>query len=60
MKRPSCASEKAGRTLASELWIVVQMTEFSQVPVAQAYNPSYSGDRDQEVHCSKPVWTKGS
>jgi hypothetical protein len=23
------------------------------VPVAQAYNPSYSGGRDQEYRCSK-------
>jgi hypothetical protein len=30
--------------------------EISQVPVAHAYNPSYSGGRDQEDLCSKPVW----
>jgi hypothetical protein len=28
----------------------------SQVPVAHAYNPSYSGGRHQENHSSKPVW----
>jgi hypothetical protein len=27
------------------------------VLVAQACNPSYSGDRDQEDHCLKPSWT---
>jgi hypothetical protein len=26
-----------------------------QEPVAQAYNPSYSGGRDQEDHGSKPA-----
>jgi hypothetical protein len=26
------------------------------VPVAYAYNPSYSGGRDQENHSSKPAW----
>jgi hypothetical protein len=25
-------------------------------PVAQAYNPSYSGGRDQEDRGSKPAW----
>jgi hypothetical protein len=28
----------------------------SQVPVAQACNPSYSGGRDQEDRGSKPAW----
>jgi hypothetical protein len=27
----------------------------SWVPVAHAYNPSYSGGRDQEDHCLKPA-----
>jgi hypothetical protein len=27
-----------------------------QVTVAHAYNPSYSGSRDQEDHGSKPAW----
>jgi hypothetical protein len=27
----------------------------SQAPVAHACNPSYSGGRDQEDHCSKPA-----
>jgi hypothetical protein len=27
-----------------------------QAPVAYAYNPSYSGGRDQEDHGSKPAW----
>jgi hypothetical protein len=30
-------------------------SEVSQVPVAHIYNPSNSGDRDQEDHCSKPA-----
>jgi hypothetical protein len=30
------------------------------VPVAQVYNPSYSGDRDQEDRGSKPVWANSS
>jgi hypothetical protein len=29
----------------------------SQEPIFHAYNPSYSGSRDQEDHGSKPVWT---
>jgi hypothetical protein len=28
------------------------------MPVAHAYNPSYSGGRDQEVHSCKPAWAK--
>jgi hypothetical protein len=28
------------------------------VPVAHAYNPSYSGSRDQEDRCSKPARAK--
>jgi hypothetical protein len=35
------------------------MQVFSQVPVAHACNPSYSGGRDQEDHSSKPAWTNG-
>jgi hypothetical protein len=34
--------------------------ETSQVPVALAYNPSYSGGRDQEDHGSKPAWANNS
>jgi hypothetical protein len=30
-------------------------TWLGQVPVAHAYNPSYSGGRDQEDHGSKPA-----
>jgi hypothetical protein len=30
------------------------------VPVAHAYNPSYSGSRDQEDHNSKPAWVNSS
>jgi hypothetical protein len=30
-------------------------TGYSQVPVAHAYNPSYSGGRDQEDGGSKPA-----
>jgi hypothetical protein len=30
----------------------------SQVPVARAYNPSYSGGRDQKDHGSKPALGK--
>jgi hypothetical protein len=32
----------------------------SRAPVAHAYNPSYSGGRDQEDHSSKPVQTNSS
>jgi hypothetical protein len=28
--------------------------------VAHAYNPSYSGGRDQEDHGSKPAWVNSS
>jgi hypothetical protein len=31
-----------------------------QAPVAQAYNPSYSGGRDQEDHSSKPAQANSS
>jgi hypothetical protein len=30
------------------------------VLVSQAYNPSYSGGRDQEGHGSKPAWANSS
>jgi hypothetical protein len=30
------------------------------VPVAQTYNTSYSGGRDQEDHGSKPAWANSS
>jgi hypothetical protein len=30
-------------------------TSHSWVTVAHTYNPSYSGDRDQEDHSSKPT-----
>jgi hypothetical protein len=29
-----------------------------QAPVAQAYNPSYLGDKDQKDHGSRPAWVK--
>jgi hypothetical protein len=32
----------------------------SQMPVAHACNPSYSGGRDQEDGGLKPVWEKSS
>jgi hypothetical protein len=31
-----------------------------QALVAHAYNPSYSGSRDQEDRSSKPAWAKSS
>jgi hypothetical protein len=33
---------------------------FSWALVAHAYNPSYSGGRDQEDHGSKPAWANSS
>jgi hypothetical protein len=30
------------------------------VPVAHVYNPSYSGDRDQEDQSSRPAWAHSS
>jgi hypothetical protein len=32
----------------------------SWVPVAHAYNPSYSGGRDREDYSSKPAWVNSS
>jgi hypothetical protein len=37
-----------------------KITNTSQVLVAQTYNPSYSGGRDQEDRGSKPAWTSSS
>jgi hypothetical protein len=31
-----------------------------QAPLAHAYNPSYSGGRDQEDHSLKPAWGNSS
>jgi hypothetical protein len=36
----------------------VQNRSYSQVPVAHACNPRYSGGRDQEDHGSKPAQAK--
>jgi hypothetical protein len=33
---------------------------YSRMLVAHAYNPSYSGGRDQEDHGSKPAWANSS
>jgi hypothetical protein len=33
---------------------------WSQVPVAHASNPSYSGGRDHEGRGSKPLWANNS
>jgi hypothetical protein len=33
---------------------------WDRVPVAHVYNPSHSGDRDQEDHSSKPAWANSS
>jgi hypothetical protein len=35
--------------------IFKKLLVFTQAPVAHAYNPSYSGGRDQEDHGSKPA-----
>jgi hypothetical protein len=40
--------------------IIVFKNTGSQAPVAHAYNPSYSGGRDQEDHGSKPDQTNSS
>jgi hypothetical protein len=41
-------------------WISYKWNFPSQVPVAYACNPSYSGGRDQEDRGSKPAWTNSS
>jgi hypothetical protein len=33
----------------------IKNSRVSQVPVAPASNPGYSGSRDQKDHCSKPA-----
>jgi hypothetical protein len=38
----------------------VKISELSRVWMTHAYNPSYSGGRDQEDHSSKPAWTNSS
>jgi hypothetical protein len=37
-----------------------QDKKINRVPGAHACNPSYSGGRDQEHHCSKPAWANSS
>jgi hypothetical protein len=34
--------------------------KYSRMPGTHAYNPSYSGGRDQENHGSKPAWKNSS
>jgi hypothetical protein len=34
----------------------IKKTNSWWVQVVHTYNPSYSGGRDQEDHCSKPAW----
>jgi hypothetical protein len=36
-------------------WIIVKNAAMSWALLAQAYNPSYSGNRDQEDRGSKPA-----
>jgi hypothetical protein len=43
-----------------EVNILVFLNKMSQVLVAHAYNPSYSGSRDQEDRGSKPAWANNS
>jgi hypothetical protein len=38
---------------------MLKYQEENQAPMAHAYNPSYSGGRDQEDHSSKPAQTNG-
>jgi hypothetical protein len=38
----------------------IETKKTSPVPVAHAYNPSYSRDRDQEDCGSKPAWANSS
>jgi hypothetical protein len=38
----------------------IKIGKKSQAPVAHAYNPSYSGGRDQEGHNLKPAWGNNS
>jgi hypothetical protein len=42
------------------LYMHVNIHRQSQVPVAHACNPSYSGGRDQEDHSSKPAQKNSS
>jgi hypothetical protein len=42
------------------LELALRFLNFSQVPVAHAYNPSYSGCRDQEDQGSKLTWANSS
>jgi hypothetical protein len=38
----------------------VKITTICCAPVSQAYNPSYSGGRDQEDNGSKSAWANNS
>jgi hypothetical protein len=43
------------------LWFVMGFKRKpSRATVAHAWNPSSSGGRDQEDHCSKPAWANSS
>jgi hypothetical protein len=56
-------SEGFGAEIVQEVkltQILSQGENASQVHVAHAYNPSYSGGRDQEDHGSKPAQASSS
>jgi hypothetical protein len=44
-----------------KIWVILKYSdETSWVPVAHAYNPTYSGGTYQEDHSSKPAWPNSS
>jgi hypothetical protein len=49
-----------GVASGNSLYITFKSMPNSRALVAHAYNPSYSGGRDQEDHGSKPAWANSS
>jgi hypothetical protein len=56
--KPSALSQNSQRHIVETR--PLQKWCWSQMPVAHAYNPSYSEGRDQEDCGSKPAWAKSS
>jgi hypothetical protein len=46
--------------LKDTIYNSIKKCKVGQAPAAHAYNPSYSGDRDQKDRGSKPAWGNSS
>jgi hypothetical protein len=50
---------KSKQQKLNTIWMNLKAKKLSWEPMAQTCNPSFSGDRKQENHSSKPAWANG-